>query len=304
MKNYNSKWKLAGAYKDLFKELGKSEKYECRTVYEHYVINKSKPVNNKVTVVLRVDVDNGFHLSEPLVNFMNNYGLKASHYFLTHPKRYYDLWKSNIPKKIHENGHEVGIHSDHYYEQLEFKVDGLSNLKEDIKRLSNLIGEPIKGMVYHGHPAIDLKGLKNWDLTKDIESKELGLEYHDGLKSCYIDPHSKSWKPKCDFRISDFMGISNSLGWNYWPSYPLKMLKKFSKRGEVFHIGFHTLNSIENYWEYWDNKYFEKPILKETKLIFIKKKVLIYLRFSIYINLIRILEYFGIKNIVKKIIRR
>ena len=109
MRNYNSKWKLTKVYKNLFEELSNKHKYECRTVYEHYVVHDSKPIEDKIIVILRVDVDNGFHLTEPLVNYMNDYGLKASHYFLTHPDRYYDLWKSDIPKKYLKMGHEVGF---------------------------------------------------------------------------------------------------------------------------------------------------------------------------------------------------
>jgi hypothetical protein len=304
MKNYSSKWKLAKAYKNLFEELSKNEKYECRTVYEHYVIYDSRPLKDKVTVVLRVDVDNGFHLSEPLVNYMNDFGLKASHYFLTHPDSYYDIWKSDIPKKILEMGHEVGLHSDHYYEQLEFGVDGLANLKNDIKKLSNLIGEPIKGMVHHGHPAINAKGASNWELTKELESFELGLEYHDGLKSCYIDPTAEKWRPKCNFRISDFLGLPSSLGWSYLPDYPISKLRKHGKKGEIIHIGFHTLNAFVNYWENWETKYREKLFPKETKKTFWKKKILISFRHLIYLNLIHFCEYFGIRNLIKKILMK
>ncbi len=302
MKNYNSKWKLTKVYKNLFEELSNRDKYECRTVYEHYVVHESKPIKDKIIVILRVDVDNGFHLTEPLVNYMNDYGLKASHYFLTHPDRYYDLWKSDIPKNTLKMGHEVGLHSDHYYDQLELGIDGLTTLKNDIKRLSSLIGEPIKGMVHHGHPAINAKGTTNWELTKELNSFELGLEYHDGLRSCYIDPKTERWKPKCDFRLSDYLGLPSSLGWNYLPNYPLSKLKKFGKKGAIFHIGFHTLNAFENYWESWDFKYGEKVFPKETKQTFWKKKIYISFRYLIYINLINFLEYIGVRNIIKKIL--
>ncbi|WP_417326350.1 hypothetical protein [Halarcobacter sp.] len=304
MKSYSSKWKLTKAYKKLFEELNKTKEYECRTVYEHYVVHNSKPANDKVTVVLRVDVDNGFHLTEPLVHYMNDYGLKASHYFLTHPKRYYNLWHSDILLKAHNLGHEVGIHTDHYYEQLEFGIDGLSTLKEDIKRLSDLIGEPIKGMVYHGHPAINAKGVTNWKLTKDIDSIELGLEYHDGLKSCYIDPKSDIWKPKCDFNIGDFMGFPYSWGWNYWPNYPVSMLKKHGKKGEVIHLAFHTKNAFANYWEYWEDKYDEKPFFKEKTLVFYKKKFIIYFNYLVLPNIIYVLDKLRVKNLIKKVIKK
>ena len=155
MKTYKDRrwlnlWKLSSAYERLFKELSNPELYECRTVYEHYVLHKGVANQDKITVILRIDVDNGFHLAVPLVKYLNRYNLKASHYFLTHPQRYYDIWHSDIPKQVHSLGHEVGLHSDHLYEQLEFGKNGLSELKQDIKQLSKLVGEPIKGMVFHG----------------------------------------------------------------------------------------------------------------------------------------------------------
>jgi hypothetical protein len=62
---------------------------------------------------------------------------------LTHPLRYYNIWCSAIPEKIHELKQEVGLHTNHYYEQLAFGTNGLTNLKNDIEELSKLIGEPI-----------------------------------------------------------------------------------------------------------------------------------------------------------------
>ena len=215
---------LTRAYKKLFEELSNKNKYEVRTVYEHYVVNKGIPAKDIITVILRIDVDNAFHLSFFLAECLNNYGLTASHYFLTHPDRYYDLWCSDIPKKIIQLGQEVGLHSDHYYEQLVYGIDGITKLKKDIKKLGKLIGEPIKGMVYHGHPEINALGATNWDLTKYIESSDLDLEYHDGLKSVYVEPHQNQWKPKCDLRISDYMGFPRSWGWNYLPWYPVSIL--------------------------------------------------------------------------------
>ena len=197
---------LTPAYRNLLDELATS-KYVVRNVYDHYVVNGGCPDKNYPTVVLRIDVDDAFHLSWPLALHLHQRGLTATHYFLTHPDRYYNLWVSDIPKKIVSLAQEVGLHSDHYYEQLAFGKDGLSELKSDISRLSELIESPVRGMVYHGHEQINLLGTTNRILTKDIFHYEIGLEYHDGLHSCYIQPNSNEWSPNCDFRISDYMGV-------------------------------------------------------------------------------------------------
>lgn len=291
---------LTKAYENLFDELG-SGRYVVRNVYEHYVEHGGRPDATRPTVVLRVDVDNCFHLSWPLALYLHHRGLTATHYFLTHPERYYNLWASVIPKKIHDLGHEVGLHTDHYYEQLAFGTDGLANLQSDIKRLSELIGAPVKGMVYHGHNEINALGTSNWALTRDVLPSEVGLEYHDGLRSCYIHPDSETWRPKCDDRISDFMGLSNSWGWNYFPFYPLSQVRKLSKPGSTLHIAFHTKNAF-NYWEKWPDTYDEKPRQKESFATFQKKKLMI--AFRPYRNALVAQLPDSWKQFIKKVIRK
>lgn len=268
-----SLYPLTKAYQGLFNELGRSD-YVVRNVYEHYVEKNGEPDKMHPTVVLRIDVDDGFHLSWPLAIHLHQRGLTASHYFLTHPDRYYNLWVSDIPKKIANLGQEVGLHSDHFYEQLVFGKNGLNELRLDVEKLSNLCDCKVRGMVYHGHNDINAMGYTNWMLTKDIASDELGLEYHDGLLSCYIEPNSEAWKPKCDFRISDYMGISNSWGWNYRPNYPVRELKKYAKPNTTFHIALHTLNAFR-YWVNWPATYSETPKLKEHPAVYIQKKTYI-----------------------------
>lgn len=264
---------LTRAYANLFDELASGE-YVVRNVYEHYVQNDGRPDTERPTLVLRIDVDNGFHLSWPLALHLHQRGLTATHYFLTHHERYYNLWVSTIPKKIHALGQEVGLHTDHYYEQLAFGTEGLEKLKTDIGKLSKLINAPVKGMVYHGHNEINALGTTNWALTKDVLPTDIGLEYHDGLMSCYIHPDAETWRPKCDARISDYMGISNSWGWNYLPSFPVRQIKKYAKSGSTFHIAFHTKNAFE-YWKEWADLYGEKLRLKESFFVFQKKRVII-----------------------------
>ena len=299
----NRQPKLTKAYKNLFEELANKNKYVVRTVYQHYVLNKGVPDQKLTTVVMRIDVDNGFHLSLPLANWIDHYGLTASHFFLTHPDRYYSIWESDIPRTIHELGQEVGLHTDHFYEQLAFGKDGLSNLKDDINRLGEQIGKPIKGMVHHGHPEIDALGVKNWDLTKDMESSELGLEYHEGIKSVYISPGSDSWAPKCDESISDFMTLPYSWGWNYLPWYPALILKMRACKGQVFHVVFHTMSAFE-YWHDWPNDFHENPVEKETVLVFWKKRLIIFYRYFVSPiwkkPMICILKFVGIEKQVRQ----
>lgn len=283
--------KLTKAYRKLFDELSNKDKYNTYSVYDFYV-NIKKADKKKRNVIIRIDVDEGFHLCLPLAKELKDRGINASFYFLTHPERYYNIWNSDIPKKIYNMGFEVGIHTDHYYEQLIYGIDGLDKLKKDILELKKLINGDVKGMVYHGHPAMINLGTVNWELTKNIESHELGLEYHDGLKSCYIEPNSLKWKPKCDDRISDYMGFPYSWGWNYYPSYPKNRLLA-QEKGKVFHIAFHT-KSCFRWWKHWTFKYGEKMIPKDTLLDFWKKRIIIITNYNLNIK--------KIKNYIKRLI--
>ena len=258
--------RLTKTYLNLFRELSNSALYRTYSVGEFYVDRKREPDPNKVNVVVRIDVDSGFHLSVPLAQVLSYFGIRSSHFFLTHPARYYKIWKSDVPRLVYELGHEVGLHSDHYYEQLINGIDGLNKLKDDIQSLSDEIGQPIRGMCFHGHPAIDTLGQTNWKLTKDVNSKDLGLEYHDGLKSCYIAPGKKFWEPACDIRMTDYLGWSNEWGWNLYPKLPLKQLKR-AKYGEIVHIVLHTKNAFY-YWKGWLNKYGEQPLSKPPLIRF------------------------------------
>jgi len=295
---------LTKAYRNVFHELSDPLKYDVRTVHDHYVVKKGICNNEKTTVVIRVDVDSAFHLSIPLIEELSRYNLKSTHYFLTFPERYYNIWDSTILKKIIDKGHEIGLHTDHLYEQIKFNIDGIKSLKQDIKRLSELISEPIKGMVFHGHPEIDKHGLRNWDLYKNIDPSDLGLEYTDGYKSCYITPESKTWKPKCDLQLTDYMGFPYSWGWNYLPNYAVKKIKKNAKPGNLLHISFHTQSAFK-YWIDWDYSYNETPLKHDSFTIFWYKKIIIWINWVVIPFFVKILDKFGIEEqLIVKIYRK
>ncbi|MCG8612121.1 MAG: class I SAM-dependent methyltransferase, partial [Pseudomonadales bacterium] len=264
--------RLNATYHNVFKELAK-DRYRTYSVAEFYCDGNKIPDPNKVNVIVRIDVDFGFHLSVPLAKALAHYGINSTHYFLTHPERYYNPWGSGIPAQIHQLGQEVGLHSDHYYGQLVDGDDGLSRLKADVTRLSAETGAPIRGMVYHGHTKIDAMKKTNWELTRNLDSAELGLEYHDNLNGVYIKPGATFWQPDCDIRVSDWLGFSNSWGWNYMPSYPLRFLRQ-AQPGQIVHLAFHTHNAFE-YWRNWSYEYGEPFKAKESALTFWRKAVAI-----------------------------
>ena len=246
---YELDTRLTPCYSNLMKELSNKERYRTYSVAEFYCDCGKQPDPTKINVVLRIDVDFGFHLSIPLAEALNKFGVHASHYFLTFPSRYYSIWDSGIPRRIAELGQEVGLHSDHLFDELTNRTDGLSRLKDDLAKLGEEAGQRIRGVVYHGHHGINALGRTNWELTRDIPAKSLGLDYHEGLKDCYIKPGASFWEPDCDMHISDWMGFSKSWGWNYYSDFPIKFLRK-GQPGMVLHLTMHTHSAFE-YWKDW-----------------------------------------------------
>jgi len=267
---------LTAAYRGLFAALSDASTYRVTTVYDFYVTGEGRPDPNKINVVLRVDVDSGLHLAPPLASHLKQFGLAASFYFLSHPVRYYRLWGSGVPKRVGDLGHEVGLHTDHFFEELRLGTNGLEELRSDIARLAEEAGTPVRGMVYHGHEAMNALSKTNRDLYKNIPPEELGLAYHDGTGGAYIQPGSPTWRPKCDIRISDYLGLPRSWGWNYYPSFPQRALGN-AQPGEVVHIAFHVKNAFE-YWRGWTEEFGEPPLPEESGATFWEKKLRIYYR--------------------------
>lgn len=262
---------LKRPYKSLFEELKKS-KYQTWSVYDFFIKGKNHP-KDKINAILRIDVDRGLDLSLKLAEILRGYGINATFYFLTFPDRYYNIWESDVPKRISEMGFEVGLHSDHYYEQLVFGKDAIKEIKNDAERLSKLISKPVYGMTWHGQYEIDALGKVNWDIYKGIDPRDLGLTYHDGYSSVYLKPESSGWMPNTDYRFSDYLNVR--CGWIYYPRYPLRNLEKL-KPGESVHITIHPMNVFA--WENkWKNPYDENlpklPTKTEYLRNFIKVRV-------------------------------
>lgn len=274
--------RLTSTYKKFFKELADKDRYRTYSVADFYCDKHGKPDPGKVNVIIRIDVDNGLHLAVPLAKALKAFGINSTYYFLTFQERCYRIMGSGIPKKVREYGHEVGLHSDHYYEQLVNGIDGIKQLKEDISKLSKEICAPIRGMVFHGHSGIDALGTTNWELTKNIAPEDIGLDYHDGLKSCYIKKGASQWEPPCDTQLSDYFCFPDSWGWNYYPNYPLLFLKK-AQTGQILHIVFHVKGAFQ-YWLDWTEKYGEETCEKEPLYIFWHKALIIRIWFGLFRN--------------------
>lgn len=268
--------KLTKAYDALFAQLSDDSRYATRSVAGFYVDDAGRPDPDKVTVVIRVDVDSGLHLVPDLARHMRARGLAGSFYFLTDPQRHYRLWDSGIPARTAALGFEVGLHTDHQFAELCGGPPALEALREDARRLEAEAGTRVRGAVFHGHKAMDALGRSNRETLLNVDPADAGLDYHDGLSGGYADPAAPGWAPPCDRAIGDFYGFPASWGFNYAPRLPRKELAR-AKPGEVVHLGLHAMNAFR-YWLDWDPEYGEPRPQRESRLSFARKAASIRLR--------------------------
>jgi peptidoglycan/xylan/chitin deacetylase (PgdA/CDA1 family) len=179
---------LRKAFVNFYAEVADDSRYRCRTVYDHFC--RERRIGDRVNVCIRHDVDVALNLVVRLAEYERTLGLVSTWYFLTDTAPY-DIWSSDVPGKLREMGHEVGLHSDHHYEQVALGRDGLERLREDVRRLGDLAGGPILGAAWHGGKHLTPYGVRNYDLYEDIEPEDLGLAYHDRV---FYRPGTRTWR--------------------------------------------------------------------------------------------------------------
>lgn len=226
--------KIRKAYQILFDELSKP-RYATWTLYDYFV--KERKSRSKVNVTLRIDVDSTLNRSMELGHILKKSQITSTFFFLTFPKRYYDIWNSKIPKGLAEMGFEIGLHSDHYYEEILTKRNALELIRNDVRKLSKITGSKIYGMVAHGHEKMGAG--ENATVYWNINPRALSLLYHDGRFSAYSKKNFSLWEPPTDHYISDYMGMVGV--WNYCQNFAVKKLRKV-KVGESIHIIIHPIN--------------------------------------------------------------
>ena len=212
--------RLSKPFHYLSSELAK-ERYETYTIRELVARAASQLAKNKVHVGFRIDVDSHLHVCPALGEELLERGINATFYFLVHPDRYYDIWRSPIPAELSEQAFEIGLHTDHFYEEIAYRGGGaresLSRLRDDIEKLSIQVDRPVDGITAHGHSEIDYTDKRNWNPYAHLSPHELKLQYHDGTLQLIE-------KRPDVVRIQDHLGITN--GWSYWPKYPQQALRR------------------------------------------------------------------------------
>jgi hypothetical protein len=215
---------LKHCFRVFYDELANGNDYHVQTVYAHFHQGLKPP--GKKLIAIRHDVDIALGLVLSLAEFEANLGFSSTYYFLTDTAPY-RIWESDVPRQLVKLGHEVGLHSDHNYEQVALRRDGLQRLRDDVRRLGDQCGEPIRGVVWHGGKHLPPLGITNYDLYADLPATALGLEYHD---SALYQPGTRKWRTTK--LLSD--GENNL---RFVPGKPRRVLRSLKPGDDLLFVG-------------------------------------------------------------------
>ena len=128
-----------------------------------------------LTIVNRVDVDLSIKKTERLLDIFDSISAKATFFIRLHAPQYnpFDFENYRILKKIRNNGHEIGYHSEIIDQATIWSEDASECLKRDINVLENMLDIEIKGIASHGGGT----GLNNLDFWENRDAKQFGLLY-------------------------------------------------------------------------------------------------------------------------------
>jgi hypothetical protein len=187
---------------------------------EDYALNNKRECP---TIVNRVDVDLSVKKTERLIDLFNKLGIKASFFIRLHANEYnpFSFENYRILKRIVNEGHEIGYHSEIIDQSVIWDEDPGECLIKDIKILETMFNTTIKGVASHG----GLTGLNNLDFWNNHKPNDYELLYE-----AYDDKYLKLFKNS--FYISDSE-------WTQWKCYDKGVLISGDNRS----FGEHVLQS-------------------------------------------------------------
>lgn len=197
-------------FKFTYQELGvqlekaKSNDYDFIRCVDYYNAKVKSIELKKNTVVFRVDIDFSLAKTSHLLDLFRELGIKASFYLRLHAPEYNPFSFENylIVKRIINEGHELGYHSEVVDQAAIWSENEVDCLKRDIEVIKSMFGHDIEGIASHG----GMTGLNNLDFWKDREAQDFKLKYEAYENTSSFDLFSQS------FYVSDSE-------WTRWKCY-------------------------------------------------------------------------------------
>jgi len=195
--------------------------YTVMTCYEYYLRKKEISNNHKV-LVNRIDIDFSLKKAIPMLDIYHKLGIKGSFFIRLHANEYnpFSFENYSIIKRMIDEGHEIGYHSEVIDQAAIWNEDPEVCLKRDIAILNKYFNIEIKGVASHG----GMTGLNNLDFWANKSAKQFGLCYEAYDKEPEFDLFNKS------FYISDSE-------WTRWKCYKNGKLIVGDNNPPVNHLG-------------------------------------------------------------------
>lgn len=185
---------------------------------EQYV--HAKQTLSSKTIVLRVDIDFSLKKTAILLDIMRDLGIKSTFFLRLHAPEYNPLsFESHkIVKRIIDEGHELGYHSEIVDQAAIWNEDPEECLIRDLKTINSAFGVEVKGVASHGGST----GLNNLDFWKHRKPSDYGLLYEGYDKEPAYNLFQEA------FYISDSE-------WTQWKAYDKGKLVVEDRRSPAEH---------------------------------------------------------------------
>lgn len=205
--------KLEAQYKKAL-DLG----YEISTCRDY--LFREMDVSKKL-IVNRIDVDVSLKKAKGLLDIYKRLEIKGSFFIRLHAPEYnpFSFESYLIIKRMLQEGHEIGYHSEIMDQAAIWGEDPSECLKRDLEVMERMFNTKITGVASHG----GMTGLNNLDFWKNHEPSEFGLTYEAYDKNRGLDLFDKS------FYISDSE-------WTRWKCYDKGVRREDDHRTFAEHL--------------------------------------------------------------------
>jgi hypothetical protein len=171
---------------------------------EQFSHKKIDGLLNGKLIVNRVDIDFSVKKAEKLIDIFIELDIKASFFVRLHASEYnpFSFENYRIIKKLLENKHELGYHSEVIDQSVIWNENAEDCLKRDIDIINRMFNTRIVGIASHG----GMTGLNNLDFWQEKKAADFNLLYEAYDTAPHFDLFNNS------FYISDSE-------WTRWKCY-------------------------------------------------------------------------------------
>lgn len=194
--------------------------YRIITCADYSKLKKQQKLQSKV-LVNRIDIDYSVKKAERIADLFTDLGIKGTFFVRLHAPEYnpFSFENYRILKKILEQQHELGYHSEVIDQSVIWDEDAETCLLRDIEILNKMFGIKIKGVASHG----GMTGLNNLDFWRDKKPSDFELLYE-----------AYDTQPEFDlFRNSFYISDSE---WTRWKCYDNGELVEGDTRSFAEHL--------------------------------------------------------------------